>query len=325
MLLNDLCEVLKKNDKFLICTHVAPDGDGLGAEYALCSALLDLNKKTLILNSDQMPPKYYFIDKRKIIKTLGIDGAYPKDVEDWTLVVLDTNPSNIGSLADISAVRKNSGLFVIDHHEIDKENQYPAWLNSSSSSTCEMVFDLLEALNAKITPDIAVALYAGIVYDTGSFAYPKTQARTFEIAEILVRNGAIPNAVFSQLYARKSKASLKLQTMVTGTLRLYHNDNVAIQIMSRETLIASGAHYEEAQELVNYPLQCSCVQVSIFLKENEEGVRRCSMRSKGSVNCAVIAQSFGGGGHKTASGFHVQKTFAEIQDELLELLRPYFS
>jgi len=324
MLLNDLCEIFKKNDKFLICTHVTPDGDGLGAEYALCGALLDLSKKALILNADQMPPKYRFIDRRKIIKALGIDGTYPEDVEDWTLVILDTGPSNIGSLADISAIKQSSKLIVIDHHEVDEEKTYPAWLDSDSSSTCEMIFGLLETLNSEITPDIAVALYAGIVYDTGSFAYPRTQARTFKIAEALVRKGAIPNVVFSQLYAKKSKASLKLQTMVTGTLRLYHNDNVAIQLMSREVLIKSRAHYEESQELVNYPLQCSCVQVSIFLKENEEGIRRCSMRSKDSVNCAVIAQRFGGGGHKTASGFHVQKSFAEIQDELLELLRPYF-
>jgi len=302
-----------------------PDGDGLGAEYALCSALLDLNKKALILNGDQMSQKYHFIDKREIIKTLGIDGTYPSDVEDWTLVILDTNPSNIGPLDDISAIGKISDLIIIDHHEANKEKKYPAWLSSDSSSTCEMVFDLLEAMNVRITPDVAIALYAGIVYDTGSFSYPKTQARTFRIAEILVRNGAIPNVIYSQLYTRKSKASLKLQTMVMNTLRLYHNDNVAIQLMSRETLIASGAHYEEAQELVNYPLQCSCVQVSIFLKEDDKGVRRCSMRSKDSVDCAAIAQDFGGGGHKTASGFHVQKTLAEIQRELLELLRPYFS
>ena len=325
MLLNDVCKVFRENDKFLICTHEAPDGDGLGAEYALCSTLLDLNKEALILNADPMPPKYHFIDKRGIIKSINIDGKYPRNLKDWTLVILDTNLSNIGPLVDISTSKETLNTVIIDHHVVSGELGYSAWLNPDSSSTCEMVFDLIEAMNIRITLDIAVALYTGIVYDTGSFAYPKTQARTFEIAEILVRNGAIPNEIFSQLYARRSKASLTLQTMVMSTLRLYHNDHVAIQLMSRETLITSGAHYEEAQEIVNYPLQCFCVQVSIFLKENEKGRKRCSIRSKGTVDCVSIAQPYRGGGHKTASGFQVKKPFEEIQLELLELLRPYFT
>lgn len=304
---------------------MTPDGDGLGAEYALCSALLDLNKEALILNADQISPRYHFIDKRKIIKTLGMDGRYPTNLKDWILVVLDSSLTNIGPIVNISVAGKILNTVIIDHHEINEKIGHPAWLNPNSSSTCEMIFDLIEAMNVRITSDIAIALYAGIVYDTGSFAYPKTQARTFKIAEILVRNGAVPDAVFSQLYARKSKASLTLQTMVASTLRLYHDDHVAIQLMPRETLISSGAHYEEAQEIVNYPLQCSCVQVSIFLKENEKGVKRCSIRSKDMVDCVAIAQSFGGGGHKTASGFHVRQTFAVIQRELLEMLRPYFS
>jgi len=325
MLLNDICEVFREKDKFIICTHVNPDGDGLGAEYALCSALLDLDKKALILNADPIPPRYHFIDKRKIIKTINSDGKYPENLKDWTLVILDTHPNNIGSPADMLTSKKILNTIIIDHHVISEDMSDFAWLDPDSSSTCEMVFDLIEAMNVGITPDIAIALYAGIIYDTGTFAYPKTQARTFETAEILVRNGASPNAIYSQLYARKSKASLTLQTMVMSTLRLYHNDNVAIQLMSRETLITSGANYEEAQEIVNFPLQCICVQVSIFLKENEKGVRRCSIRSKETVNCASIAHVFEGGGHKTASGFNVKKSFPEIQQELLELLLPYFS
>jgi len=325
MLLSDICEIFKKEDKFIISTHMTPDGDGLGAEYALCSALLDLNKKALILNADHISPKYHFIDERKIIKTLGIDGAYPKDLKDWILVMVDTNLTNISPLIDRSVVDASLNIVIIDHHVINKETKYPAWLDPDSPSTCEMIFDLLAALNVRITPDIATALYAGIIYDTGSFAYPKTRAQTFKIAEILVRNGAIPNVVFSHLYAEKSKAFMKLQTIVAESLQLYYNDHVAFQLMPRETLIASGAHYEEAQELVNYPLQCYSVQLSIFLKENEKGIKRCSIRSKGIVDCVEIANTFGGGGHKNASGFQVKESFAEIQRELLELLSPYFS
>lgn len=324
MTLDEVREFFDKNDKFLLTTHETPDGDGLGAEYALCSVLLDIGKEARILNSDPAPAKYDFFDSRKLIRTVGIDADYPEDLDQWTLVVLDTEPTNIGTMAE-TVLTGCFDVVVLDHHSPKNNLEYRNWLSPNSSSTCEMIFRVLEAMRVGFKHDVAVALYTGIVYDTGSFIYPKTQARTFRIAETLVSSGAVPNEIFTNLYESKSKGALILQSLVTSTMILHQEDKIAVQIMPLETLIASGAEYDESQEIVNIPLQCAEVRVSVFIKENEQGIKRCSVRSKGEVDCAAIAQSFGGGGHKTAAGFRFDKAFAEIQDEVLEAMRPYFS
>ncbi len=324
MTLDDTREYFDENDKFLLTTHESPDGDGLGAEYALCSALLDIGKEVRILNSDPPAHKYNFFDRKKLIKTVNIDAEYPEDLGNWSLIVLDTEPTNIGSMVDtvLTGCRE---VVVLDHHSPKKTIEYRNWLVPNASSTCEMIFRILEAMRVGLKKDVAVALYTGIVYDTGSFIYPKTQARTFRIAETLVSSGAIPNDIYSNLYESKSKGALMLASLVTSTMMLYEEDRVAVQIMPRDTLIASGADYDESQEIVNFPLQCGKVRVSIFFKENEHGVKRCSMRSKGEVDCAAISHLFDGGGHKTASGFGFEKPFMKIQEEVLEAIRPYFT
>jgi len=324
MTLEDVRKYLRDNNKFLLTTHESPDGDGLGAEYALCSALLDLGKRVQILNSDPAAHKYNFFDQKKLIKAWNIDGEIPEDLENWILVVLDTEPNNIGSLAG-TVITGCKEVIVLDHHSPKGTVEYKNWLVPESSSTCELIFRIMESMNIGFKQDVAVALYSGIVYDTGSFIYPKTQARTFRIAETLVSSGAVPNEIFSYLYESKSKGALMLASLVTSTMMLYEEDRVAVQIMPRDTLIASGAEYDESQEIVNFPLQCGKVRVSVFLKENEHGVKRCSIRSKGEVDCAAVSHFFDGGGHKTAAGFRFDKPFMEIQDEVLEAMRPYFT
>jgi len=324
MTLDDIQNYFKDNNKFLLTTHESPDGDGLGAEYALCSAMLDLGKKVRVLNSDPAANKYNFFDRKNLIKAWKINGDLPEDLENWILVVLDTEPTNIGSLAEV-AISGCKEVIVLDHHSPKGSAEYKNWLVPESSSTCEMIFRILESMSPEFKQDIAVALYTGIVYDTGSFIYPKTQASTFRIAEKLVSSGAVPNEIFSYLYESKSKGALMLASLVTSTMMLYEEDRVAVQIMPRDTLIASGAEYDESQEIVNFPLQCGKVRVSVFLKENEHGVKRCSIRSKGEVDCAAVSHLFDGGGHKTAAGFRFEKPFMEIQEEVLEAMRPYFT
>jgi phosphoesterase RecJ-like protein len=324
MTLDELREFFDETDKLLLTTHESPDGDGLGAEYALCSSLLDIGKDVMILNSDPASGKYTFFDQKNLIKDIGSVGEFPADLAERTLVILDTDPTNIGS-AKKTLLDTCKDVIVIDHHSSKVQIKYKGWLRPESSSTCELIFRLLEAMRLGFKRDVAIALYTGIVYDTGSFIYPKTQARTFRIAETLVSSGAVPNEIFTHLFESKSKGALILQSLVTSTMVLWEDDRAAIQIMPRETLFASGAEYDEAQEIVNIPLQCAKVRVSIFFKENEQGVRRCSIRSKGEVDCAAVCHLFGGGGHKTAAGFRFDKPFADIQDEVLEEIRPYLT
>jgi phosphoesterase RecJ-like protein len=156
------------------------------------------------------------------------------------------------------------------------------------------------------------------------FIYPKTTAVTFQIAHELVKLGVKPNETYVNVYESNSISSLVLMAKVLSTLELHYDDQVAVQTMPQDLLREAGAIYEESDLLINIPLRSGDVRVSVFFKENLEGVKRCSLRSKGNINVAAIAQSFGGGGHKTAAGFKCVRPFDVMKLEILEMLSQYF-
>jgi len=324
MNIDDMCVFFDEQDRFLITTHESPDADGIGAEYALCSMLLDMGKEACVVNAESAPPQSSFFDKRNLVGDLSQVGVVPEELKDWFLIIVDTDPTNIGAIQPL-VIEACRDVIVIDHHNPRKNIDVRGYFSPDSSSTCEMVFEILESMNSKISEDMAIALYTGIVFDTGSFVYPKTHARTFGIAETLVNLGVVPRDVWTHLHESKSKEALMLQAYVSQTMELHDDDRIAIQTMSRDTLIASGAHFEECQGIVNIPLQCARVRVSVFLKERRNGERRCSLRSKGEVDCSIVAYNLGGGGgHTTAAGFRFEASFTEIQDKILEMVHRCF-
>jgi phosphoesterase RecJ-like protein len=148
---------------------------------------------------------------------------------------------------------------------------------------------------------------------------------TFEIARNLVEIGVEPNTVYAAIYESNSISALILQSKVLATLELLFGSHLAILTMRKEMIAESGAIYEEADQLINIPLKSEDIRVSVFFKENTEGLVRCSLRSKGNINVAEIAQHFGGGGHRTAAGFKCNETLENAKRIILEMLKDNFT
>ncbi len=326
MKLTQASHFLKKHTHFIITAHETPDGDALGSECALYHALIKLKKKVHIFNADEKPNKFSYLFKEEMQYThLMSDNQLPENINNYVLVILDTNDiENIGQVRDIVLPRV-SDYFIIDHHENEGQITTNHLIQVDASSTCELLYDLFEELEVTIDFSMAEALYTGIVYDTGSFIYPKTTSKTFQIAYQLVCAGVFPNDIYSKIYESNSVSSLVLQSKVLNSLTLYYDQQVAVQIMRKETIIECNAAYEEADTLINIPLKSERIRVSVFFKENLEGVLRCSLRSKGNINVAEIAQSFSGGGHKTAAGFKCKRELETIRQEVLKKLEKYFN
>jgi Exopolyphosphatase-related proteins len=321
MTLDGMAEYLRDHDDYVLLSHDGPDADGLGAAYSLAIALGAIGKSAFIATSGQIPAKFRFIDQRGIIHGLvpgAVWEALPFSAEAITPIVVDTHDTAyLGSSSALIIEKVGFSLF-IDHHELRRTAQRLELLDPSASSSCELVYLLARRLGAAIPLDAAEALYAGIIYDTGSFAYPKTSESTFACALELVRLGVKPYEMHKKLYESASNGSLLLQKAVLSSLVLALGGRVAIQRLLKEELEASGASYEDAEDLVNLPLQDKKVEVSILFKENLEGRLRCSMRSKGEVNVASVAQSFGGGGHRTAAGFTCASPLALAEEAVLK-------
>ena len=316
---------ITSNEKFILTAHETPDGDAIGSEIAAYGALKSMGKEVRIYNADPMAEKYKFLDYDGVINRYSSSDELPEDIQDWVMIILDTNDiNNIGNIK-LDILSKVRDYFIFDHHEGGDSVLTGNHIESEASSTCEMLFELFETLEIEMTYEMFVAIYLGIVYDTGSFIYPKTTARTFSIAECCVAGGVNPNFVYSKLYESNSISSLMLQSKVLSTLEFFYDNHVAVQTMLKEDIIESGAIYEEADTLINLPLKSEAIKVSVFFKENLEGILRCSMRSKGNIDVAFIAQIFNGGGHKTAAGFKSTYPLEEIKGKVLEMLNKYFT
>lgn len=311
-------------DKIILTAHETPDGDAIGSETAFYRVLKSLGKDVRIFNADEMARKYRFIDPDNAVQVLTDDTVLPDDIETWALVILDTNDTNNIGVVSKKVLPVVRNYIILDHHESGETINTGNLIESDASSTCEILYELFKDMDADIDFDTAQALYVGIVYDTGSFIYPKTTAKTFRIAEDLVSAGVSPNFVYAKIYESNSISSLRLQSKVLSSLELFYDQHVAVQTMLKETLAECDAIFEEADTLINIPLKSEDIKVSVFFKENYEGVLRCSMRSKGNINVADIAQLYGGGGHKTAAGFKSALPLEKIKEKVLDMLKPYF-
>jgi len=319
-------EFLARNRKLIITAHETPDGDALGAEFAMLRALLQLGKSAFICNADAAPEKFLFAEPVHRPLVLSGGGELPADLSEHALLILDVSDlNNLGSVGRLVLPRVREH-FIIDHHDSDTDVSAPNHIEQGASSTCEILYLLFQDMGVELDLPMAQALYMGIVFDTGSFVYPKTTAQTFRIAQDLVGRGVNPNQVYAHLYESNSLSSLVLMSKVLATLTLHAGGRVAVQRMPHQLLAESQARYEEADQLINIPLRSGEVRVSIFFKENLEGQRRCSLRSKGLIDVAEIARSYGGGGHRTAAGFKCARPFEAVQKEILERLeKKYFA
>lgn len=318
-------DFLRRTEKFVITVHETPDGDAIGSECAMYRALRQIGKTAIAFNADPTPKKFSFLDVDKAITVLENERQLPPDIGEYSLLMLDTNDiHNIGQVATLVLPRVREH-YIIDHHENEEDILSGNYIQKSASSTAEILFQLFREMKIEIDFSIAQALYTAIVYDTGSFIYPKTTALTFDIARDLVLRGVEPNTIYASVYESNSISALILQSRVLSTLELVYANHVAILTMNKEMILESGAIYEEADQLINIPLKSEEIRVSVFFKENTEGLVRCSLRSKGNINVAEIAQFFGGGGHKTAAGFKCKETIAVTKRIILDKLKAYFS
>jgi len=316
---DQLVAYLRTHDDYLILSHAEPDGDAVGSELGLLYLLRGLGKSASILNSDACPSKLRAFDPDGDLHSLEDGHPVPGDLGQKTLILVDT--------ADFQHTRRARELLlpfgrevvIIDHHTPPIQLACPAYIDDTAAASSQIVFELAQALGC--TPDLkcANALFMGIVFDTGSFIYPKTTSATFEAAGRLVKLGVRPKEIHSMLWETIEPSRMRLLALVQSSLRLFHDERTAIQIMTQEMLGVTGATNDDSENFINYPLKCSTVLVSLFLKEAKPGYYRCSLRSKGSVDVSTLALAHGGGGHRTAAGFPCPALpLAELEPLLLQ-------
>ncbi|MDR1617728.1 MAG: bifunctional oligoribonuclease/PAP phosphatase NrnA [Treponema sp.] len=313
-------EFIKKYDSILLTTHDGADADGLGAELVFHRIIKETGKEVQILNAAPMAHRFSFMDPDKKVGVWD-EKAHDALARRSALMILDTSDEYfIGSLR--KALDRTRENFVLDHHEPNPLSALKGFTDPSASSTCELAVEIAGIGGIPLDRDTAMAAYAGIIYDTGSFAYTKTTARTFRAALSLVEAGVIPYQVWSALNESGTTAALLLRKRIISNMEIRAGGRAAVLIMRKEDLESTGACFEDAESFINVPLKAKETAVSIMIKENSAGEVRCSLRSKGKINVSMIARLFGGGGHVTAAGFRSSLGIDDTLEQVLEKLDP---
>ncbi len=314
---------LSKYDHFIISTHESPDGDGLGAEIAFKELLISLNKKPVIINSDPIPDKFIFIDPDNEINIFNKDINF-SSIDQYALFVLDTNDfRNIGTAYQYMK-DKIKDVFIIDHHEGSEDKFEDNFIMAEASSASEIIYDIIRYYNKKPTFKSAQALYAGILFDTGSFRYPKTSPETFRIAANLVEIGANPFNIYEKIYESNSLDSFELRAKMLSTMEIHFNRKMILMKLTPDMLEETGAPFTEGELNINLPLTLQGVVASVLVKQNIGGEIKVSMRTKGDYDVAKIAMKKGGGGHKNAAGFKSKQSFEETCKEAIREMSKFF-
>ncbi len=315
--LNRVKEVIDQSHKIVITTHVNPDGDGISSELALYLYLKKLGKKAAVVNRDPVPDIFSFLPAADEIH---VSEKIPFEPD--LLIITDCGEmERTGLQWDGSHMSK---VAVIDHHLTNNHTGELNLLDSEASATGELVYDLIREMEkdgpVQMDLPIATCLYTSIFADTGSFRYSNSTPKAFSIASHLVSFGVNPWHVAEQVYESRSFSSLKLLGLFLKTLGVSEKGRFAWGTIRKEYLLKTGTRDEHTDGFVNYPRSIKGVEVAILFRENNENKVKVSMRSKGKVNVAAIAEQFGGGGHHNAAGCVMNGTLEEAQGRVLQII-----
>lgn len=308
---SEIIQEIKGAKSVLILGHVSPDGDSVGCQLALAEGLEQLGKRVSIQSRDQIPASMASFDAGNRIKVQEkISGEF-----DLTVFIECPNKERCGFPSFPQS--RTAG---IDHHPDYALDADANWLDATSASTAELVFQLLLGMDLNITKTMAEALYLGIITDTGRFVYPNTKAETLEFAAQLIRKGVRPDEIFLRVYRSYPVARLDLRKTLLASMQRFGDDKIVLMTINKETVAEHNFSNDLFDDLVNMPLEADEVVISALARETEDGIWRFNLRSKGNYDIGKVAGSFGGGGHRNAAGFRSELDLKTATDKLVSAL-----
>jgi len=311
-------DCIERGQRFILTTHVNPDGDGLGSEAALAAFLADMGKDVFVFNSSPVPDNYQFLDPDNKIQVyeseshreilLTADFIFILDISDWDRL------KQVGK--DIRATKITR--ICIDHHPTNLNFADLNLIETKACSTGELVYDFLRFCDANITKQMAEALYTSILTDTGWFKYSNSSSKAFSIVADLVKKGARPNKIYEKVREHESMNKVKLFAHALRTLRLEHGGKIAVMTVTKDLIDSIGAKAYDTEGFADYPRRIDGVEVTAMFIEKEKGQVKLSLRSKGNYVINGIAQQYGGGGHQYAAGVLLEGELNQYVKRIVE-------
>jgi phosphoesterase RecJ-like protein len=316
-------ELINESSNILMTAHTRPDGDACGSVRAMCDALKALGKKVQPMFLSPLPEWYEFLFEQKppiLTNDITIEQLHGDTFDDCDLVlIIDTNSYVQLPQFDEWIKQTQKKVLVIDHHITGDNLGDIELIDTTAAAAGEIVFDLFNYAGWSITPEIAEALFVALSTDSGWFKFSNADSRIFRNAAKLIDAGASPAAIYRKLYQNFSPHRMDLLVRMLKSMKLHFDNRLAIQHIMRSDFDESGATGRDTENLIDECQRIASVEVAALFVELADGFR-CSLRSKGDVDVRKIAQKYGGGGHKMASGVNLpgplEKAQKIVRDEV---------
>jgi phosphoesterase RecJ-like protein len=312
-MLAEVLQQIQSRQRFLVTAHARPDGDAIGSVLAMAMLLQQLGKQAEMVLADRVPLIYETLPGAECVRCWP---CVPAEAQYDAVILLECDSTARTRLPGLDG----RYLINLDHHTSGRNFGNVNWIDPEAPAVAAMVHQLAIAAGVRITPQMATCLYAAVITDTGSFAYPGTDANTLRLAASLVDSGANPATIARDIYF--SNPTSKMRLLGAALSNLTREGRMAWLWVSLDDMAEAGAAEEDCEGIVNYAIGISGVDVAAFLRELPDHRVRMSLRSKnGAVNVAGIAERLGGGGHENASGCTIAGPMAQARDRMATLLR----
>lgn len=317
-----LADLVETHDRFLVTTHVRPDGDALGSEVGMAGLLRQKGKDVRVVNASPTPPRYDFLDPERSLFEHFQHAVNPADLADREVaVILDLSAWNqLGDMAGF--IRDFPGPRVVIDHHVSQDDLGAIFLkDTTAEATGTLVLQAVRALGATLTPEVSTGLLTAIAMDTGWFRHSNTSAGTMRAAADLMEAGAGADRIYRLLFERNTLGRLKLMGETLVNLKTELDGRIAYAAVGRDDLLRTGAIPPDTEDLVDFTVSLRGVDIGLLFIEQARGGVKVSFRTRSDVDCAWLAGQFGGGGHRAAAGATIQGTMPEIIASVLAAVR----
>lgn len=308
-------EFVRRHRRFLLTSHVRPDGDALGSMLGMADILEQQGKEVLMTIASTIPSRYDFLDPARRVR------RFEPPVEPYracdAVIVLDTG--TWGQLGDLGALIREmpAEKAVVDHHLTQDDLGATRFVDPAAEATGRLVYEASRALGVTLRPDAAHAVFVALAMDTGWFRHLNTTDETFRLAAELVKLGARPTPAYDAINEQNSLGRVLLHARVLSRMQLACGGRVSHMALHRDDYAATGATPQDSEDLVNYTRSIAGVEVGLFFAEQPHGGIKVSFRSRERVDVSKVAEQFGGGGHRLASGAVIESSLDEARARVL--------
>lgn len=314
-------ELVAAHRRFVVTTHIRPDGDAVGSAMAMAGVLQSLGKDVLLATGFSLPRNLRFLDPQRLIRQVGVD-VTPEEIETYeVLMILDTSAwAQLGAMADVIRATRLKKL-VIDHHVSNDDLGAELFKDSTAEATGRLVVDAADALGASLSPEVASAAFVAVATDTGWFRFSSTQAGTYRLASRLMEAGAAPDRLFKELYENDSLGRLRLRGRALGRATAERDGRLVYTWLELGDFADCQAVPSDSEDVINETLTIGGTEVAVILVEQPTGGFKISFRSRCGLDCSAVASQFGGGGHRKAAGAFIPGTLEIARSRALDAVR----